>query len=470
MEKFIQAIFCPPNDRYDGELNLPSRLTDETFAMLKDMRINRIFGWGWDSRETTIIKTLELCEKYDIDYFLQVKTAYEYISTPVDTRGKKPFCELTKEEIADLDKRFVAEIKKYSGYKALKGVLFEDEVGYLSFGGVLHAKEVFDKEFPSYEFHTNFLCYTINEHMFWTSFIPEQNVVPEELKPFKLEGKNAVTFENRYNYYGLFVDGLLSKSHFDFFSFDKYPFELDWKECKTFMHVCFIDSVAFLRTKKDEYGSKFYAYVGAGQWFTKSKREMTEAEFSLSMNICALYGIDGFGYFPGFYPIDFVVHSGLHHSADGEAGLIDINGKPTRYYYLLKKLNDYFAKIENDVLTSEFVGVKAYGEYYNGFTKDDVKDLPDNEVIFFGALPEFYKVEKQNIQVLSPTNCLAVSEFNNGGKRRFYVANMSTVYSNDATLKLNGSFNVHRLYGEYDIENEISIHLDPGEGLYLIEK
>ena len=47
---------------------------------------------------------------------------------------------------------------------------------------------------------------------------------------------------------------------------------------------------------------------------------------------------------------------------------------------------------------------------------------------------------------------------------------MSTVYSNDAILKLNGGFAVQKLYGEYDVEDEISIHLDPGEGFYVIEK
>ena len=43
MKQFVEAIFCPPNDRLE-DLNLPSRLTDETFTMLKEMKINRLFG------------------------------------------------------------------------------------------------------------------------------------------------------------------------------------------------------------------------------------------------------------------------------------------------------------------------------------------------------------------------------------------------------------------------------------------
>ena len=37
MKQFVQAIFCPPNDKLE-DLNLPSRLTDETFSLLKEMK------------------------------------------------------------------------------------------------------------------------------------------------------------------------------------------------------------------------------------------------------------------------------------------------------------------------------------------------------------------------------------------------------------------------------------------------
>ncbi len=471
MKQFVQAIFCPPNDKLE-DINLPSRLTDETFAMLKDMKINRLFGWGWDSRPSTIVKTLKLCEKYDIAYFLQLKTANEYISTVGNTRNEKPFAQLSKEELADLDRRFVEEIKAYSSYKALKGVIFEDEAGYLSFEGVLHAKEIFDREFPDYEFHTNFLCYTLNELYFWASFVPNDTVIPEEIKPFKLEGENEITFPNRYNYYGLFVDGLLAKSHFDFFSFDKYPFLDYWKECEHFMHICYLDSIAFLRTKKDKYGSAFYSYVGAGQWFAQpNPRNMLEAEFYLSMHLCALYGIDGFGYFPGFYPVDFVVCDGYVNSDNGDAGLIDINGKPTKFYHYLKRANEYFARIEEDILSAQFLGVKSYGEYYNGFTKEDVKDVADNEVIYFGELPKFYLMETQSISVFETSNNLAVSEFIKDGKKRFYLVNMSTLYKNEVKIKLpKGDFKVERMDISAPLEENVALTFEAGEGVYIIEQ
>ena len=65
-DKFVSAIFCAPTGEYE---NYPSRLTDEVFAALKNMGINRIFGYGFDSRAETVERTFELCEKYGILYF-----------------------------------------------------------------------------------------------------------------------------------------------------------------------------------------------------------------------------------------------------------------------------------------------------------------------------------------------------------------------------------------------------------------
>ncbi len=62
-KEFIQAIFCAPTDTYDYLPDYPSRLTDEVFSALKEAGINRIYGFGYDIREKTQIKTLELCEK-----------------------------------------------------------------------------------------------------------------------------------------------------------------------------------------------------------------------------------------------------------------------------------------------------------------------------------------------------------------------------------------------------------------------
>ena len=47
------------------------------------------------------------------------------------------------------------------------------------------------------ETFTIFLCYTINELYFRASFVSGDTVVPEEIKPFKLEGENEFEYSTR---------------------------------------------------------------------------------------------------------------------------------------------------------------------------------------------------------------------------------------------------------------------------------
>ena len=78
MKEFINAIFCAPTGAYD-ELPYPSRLTDDVFLAIKEAGINRIFGFGYDIREETQLKTLALCEKYGIKYLPTMRSFGEYV-------------------------------------------------------------------------------------------------------------------------------------------------------------------------------------------------------------------------------------------------------------------------------------------------------------------------------------------------------------------------------------------------------
>ena len=93
-KEFIQAIFCAPTGKYDN-LPYPSRLTDEVFKSLKEAGINRIFGFGYDIRKETQIKTLELCEKYGIKYLPTMECFGKYVDFD--------WVDLTQEEKKNLD-------------------------------------------------------------------------------------------------------------------------------------------------------------------------------------------------------------------------------------------------------------------------------------------------------------------------------------------------------------------------------
>lgn len=205
-KQFVQAIFCAPTGDYKDK-PYPSRLTDEVFLALSEAGINRIFGFGYDSRKETVEKTFELCEKYGIGYCPTPVIQGAYTRVVPGEDGRKPFYEMTEQEIAELDKQFLAEVEPWAKHKAFAGIFFSDEAGYLAAEGIAHAKKVFDEYYGKYEFHTNFYSYSINEAIFWGGMSGD---IPHKL-PFELTGDMAITFQNRFHFYDRLVDNLYSR-------------------------------------------------------------------------------------------------------------------------------------------------------------------------------------------------------------------------------------------------------------------
>lgn len=462
-KQFVQAIFCAPTGAYDDK-PYPSRLTDEVFSALAGAGINRIFALGYDSREDTREKSFELCAKYGIRYYPTPKTAEEYVRVVQGKNGEKPFCEYTEEEIAELDQRFVAEIEPMTKKAAFGGIFFSDEAGYLSFEGIAHAKRVFDQYFENYEFHTNFYSYSINDGIFWGGM---GGVAPEKL-PFKLEGDMAITFSNRFTYYDKLVEGLLSKAPFEFVSQDKYPFECFWPTVPTSVHVALFELNAYFNEKKKKYGNKFYNYMQVGQW-DGSDREMKFSEMALQMHVTAAYGSEGFAYFPGCFPLDYAGIESYASAENGGSSLIDINGNKTIFCDWLKELNGFFTQIEEDILSSTHLGVTAYGSYRNGFTEEEIKNLPDNECIFRGRIPKELQYEGE--LALESDNEVLASVFERDGKKRYYFVNLSTVYGSPISFILpEGRYGMYMAGGKKSISNIASIEIPAGQGIYIIEE
>lgn len=461
--QFVQAIFCAPTGAYDDK-TYPSRLTDEVFENLKQAGINRIFGFGYDGRMATIEKTFELCEKYGIRYYPTPRVQGDYVRVVEGECGEKPYCEMSEAEKQDLDERFLEELQEMARHPAFGGVFFTDEAGYLSFEGIARAKKVFDRRYHDFEFHTNFYSYSINDAIFWGGMA---GIAPERL-PFQLTGDMEITFTNRFTYYDCLVEGLLSKANFEFVSQDKYPFEEFWPTVPTSVHVALFELSAYFNEKKKKYDNKFYNYMQVGQWFP-AKREMTFAEMALQMNVTAAYGSDGFAYFPGCFPIDYVGEPEWEKSAYGGSSLIDLDGKPTIYCEWVTRLNQFFRQIEGDILSSELLGVSSYGNYQNGFNEEEIRDLLDNECIFRGELPDMLRYQSE-LEVESD-NEVMVSAFERDGKKRYYLTNVSTVYPCNITVQWPE--------GKYEMifqkEREIRtvqerFTLEPGCGVYVIEQ
>jgi len=468
MKEYIKAIFCAPTGSFD-ELPYPTRLTDEVFSALKEAGINRIFGFGYDIREKTQLETLRLCEKYGIFYLPTMRSFGKYIS--LGNGDDKAFCDLSEEEKKALDEEFIAEVSKYTSYPAFKGVFFGDEAGYLSFDGVARAKRVFDEHYSGLEFHFNFFSYSINEDIFWYGMANSFARKPNIEKPFELKGELSVTFGNRFNFYDKLVDGLITKADFGFLSQDKYPFESFWESVPTSVHVALFELNAYFARKKKNCGARFYNYMQAGQWGTGTARKrMTKGEILLQAHVTAAYGNEGFAYFPGCFPIDYTFDKEREYSMNGAGGLIDIYGRKAEVYGWVKQLNAFFSEIEDDILSSEFCGTCAYGVYYNSFTEDEIKDLPDNECIFRGRLPDLCYYKDDEVDVDS-SNEVMLSVFMRDGKKRYYLVNLSSTEKNEATVHLPAG-DYEAIVGENRIEasDGLKLKLSEGQGVYIIQK
>lgn len=464
-KEFVQAIFCAPTGSYEDK-PYPSRLTEEVFQALADAGINRIFGFGYDNREETIEKTFALCEKYGIRYLPTPAIQGDYTRVVPGEDGRKPFYEMSEKEIAELDKRFLAQIELWAKHKAFGGIFFSDEAGYLAAEGIAHAKKVFDEYYGEYEFHSNFYSYSINDAIFWGGM---EGKIPKEL-PFQLTGDMAITFENRFRFYDRLVENLYSREKFQFMSQDKYPFEAFWPTVPTSVHMALFELNAYFNEKKKKYGCRFYNYMQVGQWFNAS-RPMTFAEMALQMHVTAAYGSDGFAYFPGVFPLDFAGSDseGFRYAEKGGSSLIDINGKPTIYCEWIRRLNRFFGRIEEDILSSELLGVTSYGIYQNGFTEEEIKNLPDNECIFRGKLPEMLQY-KGDLKITCE-NEVMVSTFIRNGKKRYYLINLSTTMENQIMLQLSEEcYEMFTMEDQKLITDQYTFRLNPGCGAYIKER
>ena len=471
-KEFIQTIFCAPTGSYSC-LPYPSRLTDEVFKSLKDVGINRIYGFGWDTRKETLGKTLLLCEKYGIMYLPSVPSAIDYVRLSTSEDGKKPFRFLSEDEKKEIDEKFIKEIDWFTKYPAFGGIIFKDEPGFLVMDAIAYAKKVFDKHYPQYEFHVNHVSYSINEAIFWGGYLGHDKM--EEEKPFELKGELEISFKNRFNYYNVLVEELFSKASFEIMSWDRYPYENVWPTLPTAVHVALFELNDFYLMKKRKYGNKFCNFMQAGTavWDGNAKRPLKFSEAALQMNVAVAYGADGFSYFPGCYPVDWVPEHNPGEcflgSENGKTALIDIHGRTTQFYDWTKILNTFFKAIENDILSSELLGIASYGEYNNGYD-ETIKTLPDNECIYQGNLPISLPYTEKELKV-EGDNQLMVSTFEKDGKKRYYIVNLSTVFDSKVNVLLpENEYEIYSLDGKREIKNSFSFSLGAGCGIYIVKK
>lgn len=348
-----------------------------------------------------------------------------------------------------------------SHHACFGGIYFGDESAYGAIEGIADAQKLFLENYPDKEFHYNNLNYCFSDvHLFGGEHSEDYRVLTGDL-----ECKS----ENRFNRYRFLIDKFVDTVQPEYLTTDFYPFGWAWRNIPTSVHrgVYELNSI-FADYKKKNKGMKSYQYIQVGYW-DDEVRMNTRAEMALQMNITLAYGHEGFAFFPGVFPNDFLDDppTPWEYGKGGICGLVDAYGRETMYADFAREiLNDLqaFAPI---MLSSEFLGVATVGEYHNGFDGVDISVLPDNDALYTGWLPKWCRYEEALPKINTDSQLFIGVFMQENGKKAYFVVNNSTLIKANATLYLEGVHTVIQKGALAEKNGEISVRIPAGESILI---
>ena len=429
MKKYFVSIYCPPYPP-KVEKNVPNRITRKSFEILKNVGIDNIFGHFEDSYgDNYIDDSMSLCDEYGMSYFIRPQITHNFLEVTDSPVFKgTSFKEKSIEEQEKLLNEFSKTCERYAKHKSFGGVMFGDESPLQSFEGLGAAYKLFKEKYPNKDFHYNCLNYCISDaHMYGGAESKFKDVMVGDL---------AIASENRFNRYNYFLSHYFEKTGLNMFSTDLYPFSDYWKELNTSIHRGLYEIPGYMaELKKKRPGLKTYSYIQLGVWDdVGDKVKVDFPEMSLQINIAMAFNCDGYVFFPGVTPNDFIGDPAYENTIHGKMGFIDDQGNETKYVNIVKPIIEYSQKVAPILLESQFQGVYTIGEFKSGFPKNvDVAALVDNDAIYTGKLNNFVIYEGNKPEIVT-NGQLLVSIFSLNNKPIYFITNNSRVSDVEFTI------------------------------------
>ncbi len=427
-DRFFTAIYCPP---YPPKGEYPNRISDRAYRLLRDIGIDNVFGHYEDAYGEEYLKQALLCsERAGITYFPRLKLFQKYLAVSgSDVYPGTSYRLLPENEKALLQDEFIGKVKECAKYPSFGGIFFGDESPIGSFEGMAAAKRAFDRNFPGYEFHYNCLNYCIDDAMLFGG----KTAVDYK----ELDGDLKCASENRFRRYRLLIERYLTEVKPAYLTTDLYPYLTLWQTVPHSVHRGLYELNGLFAEYKKKYAVQTFTYVQTGAW-DGGVRKVTKAEMALQMNVAAAYGHEGFVFFPGCFPNDFLYEPSTDAAKNGDCGLLDANCNPTVYAEMAKPLLEKLQKCAPVLLQSQFLGVYAVGQFHGGFIPEEISSLPDADCIFSGTLPDFaiYGGERPEIETDSQ---LLVGVFRQkSGKPAYFLVNNSLLTAAEVRIDLPG--------------------------------
>ena len=428
----------------------PDLLTDYYFNAIKEAGINMLFyspdRWAEGSSNTGIKKALDLCEEYNIGYYVDTY----YVLGQLGTRKVKyPIedmelaTEAGKQKLSDIIDD-ILDNGKGGKRKCVLGILGVDEpfTGQLPNLGVLHDAFYSLENTKGMDIYINSIGYWAGENNFWGY-------------------ADYVSFDDYLKeYFGTVKPAMLSVT--------QYPYT-SAKTPESTVVSLLNDMLSVYRRYANQNGVPFWRMLQAGgqwndegKWIESVDPYPNEGELLYDVNSSLAYGAKAIEYFPLVQPYYFAQEAGGTYDFNRN-GLIGADGNLTQWYYYAKRANAQVMAVDEYLMNAVNEGVIVHGKTATKAIVTDGK--PGDEIIEDG---KYYQLNG-----VYGDDCV-VGCFNYKGKTALYVVNYNRKAKANVTLSFDKSDYrytvIQRAVSADVVGGKLPLTLDAGEGALIVLK
>ncbi len=459
MEKYFIGIYCAPAVPAPGH---PNRVTPRAYRLLREAGVEHVFGFFEDKAGKEYLEmALEYAGQAGISFYPRLEVFNRFMGiTGSERKDNLSYLDMPLEARRALDEQFLGELAACAKYPSFGGIFMGDERGSACFPGIGAAQKLFTAQYPDKGFFYNNLNYFVDEQLFYYSDVP----VAQQEKS-KCFGRWDFGEENRFRTYERFISLYRQQVDAPYISTDIYPFALTWKDIPNAVHRGLYEQQSFFADLKAQTGLKQLTYVQVGSWECNGNH-VGKNEIALHFGIAAAYDFDGFIFFPGCFPNDWL-DTPESDAQNGETGLLDVNGEPTKYYADTQRIVAHFQELARYIHGAQWLGVEALGAFDGGFGAVAPKDVEWGSCIYQGGLPENEKHRYSGpLPQIQAKKQLFIGVFRDGQQEYLLLVNNSVAAQNTVTLP--GEVCQFLQEGVCRENTGAAVSMEPGESILAI--
>lgn len=396
----------------DGQ-GLPNYVSEKYYEMVAQSGVNLITLSYTDylTDPKMVIKSLELCKKYNIGMFVFDKTIMNEAYTGT----------LTTEKLLE-------SVSKYSDYPAFCGLYIVDE--------------------PTSEYYKN-----IDEKKNTKNF----KKIFEQLNQIDIFGYInlfPLNDSNQYDSYIKYIEQYIEYCSPRYISWDNYVFDSEER-------IPYFQNLDIIRKYANKQNIPFWAFIQAGgQWndgfhnFDSVEYFPDEGEMNWNVGTSLAFGAQGIQYFPLLQPYYFA--NALTKPFDFERNsLIGAMGNKNRWYYYAQAINKQVAAIDEVLMNAVNKGVLVSGAKAQSHTAGLNAILPGQSWRQLNGI----------------SGDALIGCFNYNGKTALYVVNYDMKNPQSINLDFTGECNITMIQmaeTSHFSTDTLTLDLNAGEGVLLI--